>query len=190
MRLLLDTHVILWLADGGQRLNPKTFAIVAHPMNDRVVSDVSLWEIAIKRSTGKLIVNKHDIDQALEEMAVEELPISRHHVQSVSSLPFHHRDLFDRLDRTSQCRKPGDCQQRSVFRGLWHANASGLKSDQSLALAGTIAWLFIASIRAWIVPPPRWITAANCCLSVTAMLIPAMTTSAILYVPFSARTRH
>jgi PIN domain nuclease of toxin-antitoxin system len=94
---LLDTHVVLWIADGGQRLNPKTHAILANPLNERLVSHVSLWEMAIKRSAGKLTATEQDIDRALGEMAVIELSIARHHVQAVGTLPFHHRDPFDRL---------------------------------------------------------------------------------------------
>lgn len=97
MRLLLDTHVILWIAEGGRQLNPKAYAILADPMNDRIVSHVSLWELAIQRSTGKLNVSEEDIDRALLDMAADELPIARRHVQEVAALPFHHRDPFDRL---------------------------------------------------------------------------------------------
>jgi PIN domain nuclease of toxin-antitoxin system len=53
--------------------------------------------MAIKRSTGKLAVSEEDVDRALDEMVVEELPIRRQHVLGVGSLPFHHRDPFDRL---------------------------------------------------------------------------------------------
>jgi PIN domain nuclease of toxin-antitoxin system len=94
---LLDTHVLLWIADGAERLNAKTRAILADPLNDRIVSHVSLWEIAIKRSTGKLRVSEQDIDRAMKDMAVQELPIGRDHVTYVGGLPFYHRDPFDRL---------------------------------------------------------------------------------------------
>ena len=97
MRLLLDTHVVLWIGEGGRQLNPKAYAILADPMNDRIVSHVSLWEFAIKRSVGKFTISEREIDRALDDMVAEELPIARHHVQAVAALPFHHRDPFDRL---------------------------------------------------------------------------------------------
>ncbi len=96
MKLLLDTHIILWLAE-GRALNEKIQSVLADPANDRLVSHVSLWEIAIKRSTGKLIVTADDIDQALDAMATTELPIARSHVLGVENIPFHHSDPFDRL---------------------------------------------------------------------------------------------
>lgn len=97
MRILLDTHVILWFAEGGERFNSRARTILTEPSNDRVVSHVSLWEITIKVSTGRLRIDRKDLEQALIDMAVEELPIGREHILGVASLPFIHRDPFDRL---------------------------------------------------------------------------------------------
>jgi PIN domain nuclease of toxin-antitoxin system len=63
----------------------------------RFVSHVSLWEIAIKRTTKKLAFSDEDIAQTTIDLSAEELLIARHHVLSVSDLPLIHRDPFDRL---------------------------------------------------------------------------------------------
>jgi PIN domain nuclease of toxin-antitoxin system len=97
VRILLDTHIILWIADGGERLSKRAAALIADPGNDRIVSHVSLWELAIKRSIGKLAVSESDIEQVLVDIAADELPIERRHVLATASLPLHHRDPFDRL---------------------------------------------------------------------------------------------
>lgn len=97
MRLLLDTHIVLWAATGDERLGKTVLSALADPDNERIVSHASLWEIAIKRSVGKLIVSEADIDQALADMATDELPIARRHILATAALPPHHRDPFDRL---------------------------------------------------------------------------------------------
>jgi PIN domain nuclease of toxin-antitoxin system len=57
----------------------------------------SLWEISIKRTTGKLAMTDAALQETLDDLAADELPIRRAHVLAVSNLPLHHRDPFDRL---------------------------------------------------------------------------------------------
>ncbi|MGQ0479925.1 MAG: type II toxin-antitoxin system VapC family toxin [Pseudonocardia sp.] len=94
-RLLLDTNALLWLLDGDERLGPSARAAVEEAVT-LTVSVASLWEVAIKVSTGKLapIAGLH---RALGELGFDRLDIADSHLLAVQELPFHHRDPFDRL---------------------------------------------------------------------------------------------
>jgi len=97
MRMLLDTHVLLWCLGGDRRLDRKTAALVRSPASDVFYSAASLWELAIKASLGKF---RGDLEELLEALAAEgfsELPVLARHAVEVSALPLHHRDPFDRL---------------------------------------------------------------------------------------------
>ena len=97
MRLLLDTHILLWWVMGDRRLSKALAAVVADPENDIVVSAASIWEIAIKRSLGRIEV---DLDELLSSMNADgfaELPVRFAHTLRLESLPRHHDDPFDRL---------------------------------------------------------------------------------------------
>jgi PIN domain nuclease of toxin-antitoxin system len=96
-RALLDTHALLWMLRGEQRISKAARAVIDDPAAPLVVSAASLWEIAIKRSLGKL---KAPADLARRLAAggqVELLPIFPRHADAVADLPWHHRDAFDRL---------------------------------------------------------------------------------------------
>jgi PIN domain nuclease of toxin-antitoxin system len=99
MRLLLDTHTFLWFIDDNPRLSARAKALLESDA-DLLLSVVSLWEISIKVSIGKLaLVQPYNIfmPQQLTANAIEVLPISLAHLGVVATLPFHHRDPFDRL---------------------------------------------------------------------------------------------
>lgn len=94
MRLLLDTHVLIWW-DEGARLRSE--AVRAIKNADQVyVSAVTGWEIAIKASLGRLATERRTAD-AVAESGFEELPIRLAHAEGVHILPWHHRDPFDRM---------------------------------------------------------------------------------------------
>lgn len=100
MRLLLDTHVFLWWIAGDPALKSPARKVIADRGNDCLVSIVSFWEIAIKKSLGKLEVPEPLASFFAEQLAVNEfglLDLEIAHVAKVASLPFHHRDPFDRL---------------------------------------------------------------------------------------------
>ena len=100
MRLLLDTHTLLWwLADDPQLSKPAREAI-ANPRIACFVSLASCWELAIKASLGKIRLAKPVEKFIPEELSANDfqlLPIEFKHVARVESLPLHHRDPFDRL---------------------------------------------------------------------------------------------
>lgn len=100
MRLLLDTHVFLWWLDGGVRLSRDMRLAIEEPASAVFVSAVSIWEIAIKASVGKLALPASlpaGLDGAIGACGFSELPITANHAAAIRALPFHHADPFDRL---------------------------------------------------------------------------------------------
>ena len=95
MRLLLDTHALLWwLADDG--LTPQAQDAIADPANLVVVSAASAWEISIKKALGKLAA-PDDLEQQVRDGGFSPLPISIAHGVAAGQLPHHHEDPFDRM---------------------------------------------------------------------------------------------
>ena len=96
MRLLLDTHVLLWLVSDSPKLKSNARTLIRDA--ERIyVSPVTIWEISIKVSLGKL---KADPDELIAEMrknGFEELPVYARHAKEVAKLPMLHGDPFDRL---------------------------------------------------------------------------------------------
>lgn len=100
MRVLLDTHMLLWFVRGDERLPRPVRARIEDPGTALILSDVSAWEIAIKVSIGKLDLGEHPrtwLARHTDEMGLTPLPISRVALLRTADLPFHHRDPFDRL---------------------------------------------------------------------------------------------
>ena len=95
MRLLLDTNALLWLLAGDPRLGAQARHEV-EAAAELVVSAASLWEIAIKVSIGKLAALP-GLPAVLAEAGVRRLGIEDEHLRRLESLPWHHRDPFDRL---------------------------------------------------------------------------------------------
>ncbi len=96
MKLLLDANAFIWAYARPTELSPAARRALNDVANDRLVSIASLWEIAIKMSIGKLAFAEN-LAQALDDIAATSLPITLVHVARVRSLPFHHRDPFDRM---------------------------------------------------------------------------------------------
>ena len=97
MRLLLDTHALLWALEAPQRLPPGVRAAIEDTDNDVFASAASAWEIAIKQSLGRLPVPRADLLEALSRASLTELPVTLRHAQATRSLPPIHRDPFDRM---------------------------------------------------------------------------------------------
>lgn len=96
MRLLLDTHTFLWWVENSARL-PKRFRdAIAEPANDVFVSAVTVWEIAIKRRTGRIILSGGIVEE-IRSHGFQPLPIAVGHAEAVEQLPVIHRDPFDRM---------------------------------------------------------------------------------------------
>jgi PIN domain nuclease of toxin-antitoxin system len=96
-RLLIDTNVAVWLLLGEhEQVSGPAVAALENDRNSVAVSAVSVWEIAIKRSLGKLTIADGWAD-ALRRLGFDPLPITALHAEAVELLPWHHRDPFDRL---------------------------------------------------------------------------------------------
>lgn len=99
MRLLLDTHVLLWALATPDRLDAATRAALEDPANDVLFSAASIWEIAIKARLGRADFPR-DPDQVAagaRATGFTELPVRAAAAARVATLPLHHRDPFDRL---------------------------------------------------------------------------------------------
>ncbi|MEH0974180.1 type II toxin-antitoxin system VapC family toxin [Micromonospora sp. CPCC 205546] len=95
MTLLLDTHVALWAITGDATLSQDFLDRLRHDP-DIFLSPVSLWEITIKQTTGKL-VGPADLAERVRDMGFRELPVTHAHAIAAGRLPSHHRDPFDRM---------------------------------------------------------------------------------------------
>lgn len=100
MRVLLDTHTLLWFFDDSPRLTTRAKHLLEDTSTDAVKSIASLWEIAIKMSVGKLTINyafEDLITAQLSQNAIVLLNVNAHYLSGVLGLPFLHRDPFDRM---------------------------------------------------------------------------------------------
>lgn len=99
MKLLLDTHLLLWAAAEPERLPLQAAAAIENAENDLVFSAASLWEIAIKRGLGRpdFAVDPRLFRRGLLDNGYDELPITSEHAVAVDLLPPIHRNPFDRM---------------------------------------------------------------------------------------------
>jgi PIN domain nuclease of toxin-antitoxin system len=100
MTLLLDTHTLLWFFWDDPQLSAPAKTAIEDPGNRKLVSVASCWEIAIKVAVRKLDLGEPSRTFLSREIArnnFDLLPITLHHATGVETLPFHHRDPFDRL---------------------------------------------------------------------------------------------
>ena len=99
MRLLLDTHLLLWAAARSKRLPREARALIENAANEAYFSAASMWELAIKISLGRkdFRIDLAALQTALPDMRLIELPVTAVHAAGVIKLPLIHRDPFDRL---------------------------------------------------------------------------------------------
>jgi len=99
MRLLLDTHLLLWAAASSKRLPKPARALIEDAANEAYFSAASIWEIAIKSALERrdFRIDLPSLLTALPEMGLVELPVTAAHAAGVTKLPLIHRDPFDRL---------------------------------------------------------------------------------------------
>lgn len=96
MKLLLDTHALLWWLADDPMLSREARASIADPTSPVFVSAATAWEMAIKTALGKLDA-PDDLNDALAASRFQELPITIEHALLAGKLPQHHRDPFDRM---------------------------------------------------------------------------------------------
>ena len=99
MKLLLDTHLLLWAAEDSKRLPKAARRLIENLDNELLFSAASLWEIAIKRGLGRedFQVDPRMLRRALVDNGYSELAITSEHVIGIDQLPSSHKDPFDRL---------------------------------------------------------------------------------------------
>ena len=99
MKLLLDTHLLLWAAVSPDRLSDKVRTLLSDVTNDLVFSAASLWEVSIKHGLDRanFTVDPRLLRRGLLENGYSELPITSQHALAIAYLPKLHRDPFDRL---------------------------------------------------------------------------------------------
>lgn len=100
MKLLLDTHTLLWFISGSTNLSSPARNAIEDATNEKFVSIVSIWETAIKVSIGKMTLTAPFDDLFPNQLQIngfDLLPVKVEHTSVVTTLPFHHRDPFDRI---------------------------------------------------------------------------------------------
>jgi len=100
VRLLLDTHVLIWAVDAPARLSAASASHLEDASNDLIVSAATIWELAIKVGLSRLTLTQpYDqwINSAIADLGASVLPITVPYAAAQAALPWHHRDPFDRL---------------------------------------------------------------------------------------------
>ena len=99
MKLLLDTHLLLWAAGQPDRLSAAARRLLDDPQNELMFSSASLWEVAIKRGLGRddFQVDPRLLRRGLLDNGYSELPVTSEHAVAIPSLPAIHKDPFDRM---------------------------------------------------------------------------------------------
>ncbi|TIX01673.1 MAG: type II toxin-antitoxin system VapC family toxin [Mesorhizobium sp.] len=99
MKLLLDTHLLLWAAGEPERLPLAALAEIENPENELLFSPASLWEIAIKRGLGRddFQADPRLLRRGLFDNGYHDLPITSEHALAIDALPAIHEDPFDRI---------------------------------------------------------------------------------------------
>jgi len=99
VKLLLDTHTLLWFDGGDRRLSARARRALEDEAAELIVSAASVWELAIKTDRGRLTLPR-PVDEYVAELVDSGywlMPITAAHAAGVAKLPYHHRDPFDRL---------------------------------------------------------------------------------------------
>ena len=114
MKLLLDTHLLLWAAAEPEKLSAAARELIEVPENDLLFSVASLWEVAIKSSLGRpdFRIDAGLWRRALGDAGYTELPILGRHVCAIASLPPLHKDPFDRV-----------LVAQAMVEGIWRVTA-------------------------------------------------------------------
>ena len=100
MKLLVDTHAVIWAADDPSKLGARAVTALQDPGNDLFLSAGTIWEIAIKVGLGKLSLSmsyREWMNQAITDLGMTVLPVTVEYAESQGNLPRHHGDPFDRL---------------------------------------------------------------------------------------------
>jgi PIN domain nuclease of toxin-antitoxin system len=143
LRILLDTHLLLWWLEASPSLSAQAREMICDPQNTVFVSAVSLWEIWLKQSLGKLRLPV-DFTERLAAESFESLPLMASQTRQVSLLPWCHRDPFDRmLVAQAQVEKTRPAHRRPGSCGLWRSRSPGsLTSEWLIARVAAVLHIY------------------------------------------------
>ncbi len=96
MILLLDAHALIWSLDRVAELSEPARSSIADPANEVLVSAATVWELAIKRASGKIRLPS-DLTEAIDAIGFSGVPVTLADAEAAAALPAHHRDPFDRM---------------------------------------------------------------------------------------------
>ncbi|WP_397601267.1 type II toxin-antitoxin system VapC family toxin [Silvanigrella sp.] len=96
MKILLDTHILLWVLEDSKKLSKKAREIIDNA-SEVYISSVSAWEIMIKVQIGKLDIDLNNIQKIFRESNFIELSLKLEHILELKNLPDYHKDPFDRM---------------------------------------------------------------------------------------------
>jgi len=97
VKVLLDTHVFLWALTKSEKLTKKAANLITNPENQVLISAATLWEVAIKKSIGRIEFVPEQLIDYIHKSGYEQLPVTFDHCTVLADLPLHHRDPFDRM---------------------------------------------------------------------------------------------
>jgi PIN domain nuclease of toxin-antitoxin system len=100
VRLLLDTHTLIWAMDDPTKLSGPATIVLQVPADDLLLSAATIWEMAIKIGQGKLTLSlpyRMWMEKAIADLVLAILPVTVEYAERLASLPTHHKDPFDRL---------------------------------------------------------------------------------------------
>lgn len=100
MRLLVDTHALVWYVDQDHLLTPAAHAAITDPSNELLLSAATIWELAIKVGQKKINLSlpyRDWMDKAVADLSLTVLPVTVEYADRQANLPTHHKDPFDRL---------------------------------------------------------------------------------------------
>jgi PIN domain nuclease of toxin-antitoxin system len=124
LRILLETHILLWWLEASPSLSAEATEMICDPQNTVFVSAFSLWEIWLKQSLGKLRLPV-DFTERLAAESFESLPLIASQTQQVSLLPWHHRDPFDRMLVAQALVEKLVLLTADEARGIWRSRSPG-----------------------------------------------------------------
>ena len=100
MKVLLDTHTLLWSVDDPSKVSAAAMGAMQDPANERLLSAATIWELAIKVGQGKIALSmpfRQWMEKAITDLKLGVLPLTVEYAERLTTLPAHHKDPFDRL---------------------------------------------------------------------------------------------
>lgn len=129
MKLLWDTHSYLWFSSGSKEISEKVKQLIRKDDTENFISIASIWEITIKTGLGKISINGsiEDVWKDFKSNGIVVLPIELKHLKVYESLPFHHRDPFDRIIASQSIAENYNLLGKDDIFDLYLENSSSVR---------------------------------------------------------------